>query len=53
MINFFSENPFAFILLMCLCNPPGLLAAAGLYYLARRYNIRSPFIDRGRDDSNI
>jgi hypothetical protein len=53
MIDFFAENPFVLILTMCLCNPPGLLSAGVLFYLARRYNIRSPLVDRGSNGQEI
>lgn len=53
MINFLAENPILMIVLMCLCNPPGLITAAVLVALARRYNWRNPLIERGADGQDI
>lgn len=53
MLDYFAQHPFVLILTMCLCNPPGLLTAAGLFYLARRYNLRNPFVERGIDAEDV
>jgi hypothetical protein len=47
MLEFFANNPFFALVLCLLFNPPGLLSVVGLFWLARRYDIRSPFKPRG------
>ena len=46
MIDSIANNPFLFLILLCLCNPPGLLTAGIVYWLAQNYDIRSPFTPR-------
>ena len=41
-----SDNPILFVLLYCLCAPPGVIPVIALIYIARHYNFRNPFTTR-------
>ena len=53
MLDFFADKPFAFVMVLCLCNIPGIIPGLVLVALARRYNLRNPFINRGEDNASI
>jgi hypothetical protein len=46
MLDFLANNPFVALFLCLLFNPPGLVSLVGVVWLARRYEIRSPFKPR-------
>ncbi|MCA9936839.1 MAG: hypothetical protein KC415_23050 [Anaerolineales bacterium] len=46
MIDFLAEHPGLTGLLYCLCAPGGFLPLAGVWWLARHYDVRNPFTAR-------